>query len=1082
MSLLSQANPGGWIFPGLVTILVGTAASVFVTEPGIEADLSTRATASLTATGLGWAGVRVDGRDATVTGTATSPEELDRAVAVIAAVPGIRSVAGEVRLAPLVSPFPFKVRREADAITLSGGIPDETDRARLIADASSAVPEPAADRLELLSGAPDPTRWRAATGLALRLIAGLDRGEVALADLELSLSGRAASAEDFDSVRLALADASADGLTVGRVELAPPLVAPYTWSAEFENRVLRLEGATPTAAAATLIAGAAPDGVSVIDRTRLGSGAPPQFAETAIALVGALTGLQSGRAEIADTDIRLDGLPFTRADADAVADELAGLGAVRVALELDPPVRPDVVPYLFAANKTQAGVVISGNIPAAANLDDLAARYGADAISALAVSPGAPDDFLDLMANGLEALASLETGVLGYDGTEWTLRGRAVSNFRRKIALRVLQRIPRPQFAWNVAVNAPPPPPAPVSPYLWSAARTETGISLAGNVPDPETHDLLAQRFGEPVSDAMVVSRGAPADFSDLARNGLDALATLQSGLVLFDGSRWTLSGRAADDTALAAALDAIAADPRPPGEWTAELTTPPPAPLIPLADPFVWRAVKKDGAVHLEGNVPSTAIGSYLALRAGEGMADGQSVARGAPPGFARFALAGLNALADLDTGTVSFDGARWSIAGAAPDRVSRDRALSLIGRAPAPEPAWHVALSAPEPVIVPPETTASVEPEPPQPEPPSPKSPETASAGPSAEPANEAPATKASSLPTAPENAPPDIAIPAPRGRQAVLSEHLQKPPAGEPEEPLETASIVAIEPEATVPATPGAPAAEPEEFSPPPVVASVAPDTVAPDTVMPDLVPVVPGTFAFSAERAADGAITLSGEVPNFNARRLLELVTDDVAVNQTRLGPDAPPGFLRAASVGLAALAELRVGHLAYAGGKWSFSGEALDAAARERALDRLALVPASPRIEVDVTVIDPNVWCRLRLGEFSDSNSILFAPGSTRLAAESVPALTRVAADLNRCPAAEVYIEGHTDADGTDEYNLALSLARAEAVVDELIELGVNSNRLYAVGYGESLPIASNQTSAGKASNRRIVFGIVEPGN
>ena len=72
------------------------------------------------------------------------------------------------------------------------------------------------------------------------------------------------------------------------------------------------------------------------------------------------------------------------------------------------------------------------------------------------------------------------------------------------------------------------------------------------------------------------------------------------------------------------------------------------------------------------------------------------------------------------------------------------------------------------------------------------------------------------------------------------------------------------------------------------------------------------------------------------------------------------------------------------------------------------------------------------------------------------------------------------MEGHTDADGSEELNLALSLARAEAVVDRLVELGVSGQRLYAVGYGETLPIASNETNDGKRRNRRIVFMIVEP--
>ena len=68
----------------------------------------------------------------------------------------------------------------------------------------------------------------------------------------------------------------------------------------------------------------------------------------------------------------------------------------------------------------------------------------------------------------------------------------------------------------------------------------------------------------------------------------------------------------------------------------------------------------------------------------------------------------------------------------------------------------------------------------------------------------------------------------------------------------------------------------------------------------------------------------------------------------------------------------------------------------------------------------------------------------------------------------------VQIEDHTDADGDDNLTLALSVARAESVVNALISRNILAARLYAVGYGETKPIASNETTVGKRQNRRIV--------
>jgi outer membrane protein OmpA-like peptidoglycan-associated protein len=74
---------------------------------------------------------------------------------------------------------------------------------------------------------------------------------------------------------------------------------------------------------------------------------------------------------------------------------------------------------------------------------------------------------------------------------------------------------------------------------------------------------------------------------------------------------------------------------------------------------------------------------------------------------------------------------------------------------------------------------------------------------------------------------------------------------------------------------------------------------------------------------------------------------------------------------------------------------------------------------------------------------------------------------------------KIRIEGHTDSDGSDEKNLKLSQNRANSVMSALIKRDIDPARMEAVGYGETKPIASNLTKAGKAENRRTEFNIVE---
>jgi outer membrane protein OmpA-like peptidoglycan-associated protein len=80
------------------------------------------------------------------------------------------------------------------------------------------------------------------------------------------------------------------------------------------------------------------------------------------------------------------------------------------------------------------------------------------------------------------------------------------------------------------------------------------------------------------------------------------------------------------------------------------------------------------------------------------------------------------------------------------------------------------------------------------------------------------------------------------------------------------------------------------------------------------------------------------------------------------------------------------------------------------------------------------------------------------------------------------PTLVLEVEGHTDSQGDDLYNLELSQRRAQAVVDYLVAKGVPRAQLQAQGFGETKPIADNRTKEGRAQNRRVVFTIVGASN
>jgi outer membrane protein OmpA-like peptidoglycan-associated protein len=118
---------------------------------------------------------------------------------------------------------------------------------------------------------------------------------------------------------------------------------------------------------------------------------------------------------------------------------------------------------------------------------------------------------------------------------------------------------------------------------------------------------------------------------------------------------------------------------------------------------------------------------------------------------------------------------------------------------------------------------------------------------------------------------------------------------------------------------------------------------------------------------------------------------------------------------------------------------------------------------------------------LKIGQSVTLNNIFFDTNSYELKDESIAELGKMIEFLNKNPKIKVEICGHTDNIGSDDDNMLLSKNRAKAVVDYLIAKGINAERLTAKGFGETKPVADNNTSEGRALNRRtemIITGII----
>lgn len=104
-----------------------------------------------------------------------------------------------------------------------------------------------------------------------------------------------------------------------------------------------------------------------------------------------------------------------------------------------------------------------------------------------------------------------------------------------------------------------------------------------------------------------------------------------------------------------------------------------------------------------------------------------------------------------------------------------------------------------------------------------------------------------------------------------------------------------------------------------------------------------------------------------------------------------------------------------------------------------------------------------------------THAIKFESGKADLKPESMGFINELAKWLRVNPDIKLEIGGHTDSDGSDADNLALSEQRASRVKQQLKLLGIDESRFTVKGYGELKPISDNNTSEGKANNRRVEF-------
>jgi outer membrane protein OmpA-like peptidoglycan-associated protein len=116
--------------------------------------------------------------------------------------------------------------------------------------------------------------------------------------------------------------------------------------------------------------------------------------------------------------------------------------------------------------------------------------------------------------------------------------------------------------------------------------------------------------------------------------------------------------------------------------------------------------------------------------------------------------------------------------------------------------------------------------------------------------------------------------------------------------------------------------------------------------------------------------------------------------------------------------------------------------------------------------------------KIEIGQSIVLKNIFFDFDKATIRSESANELDRLIKLLTENPTLKIELGSHTDSKGSDDYNQKLSQARSQSVVTYLINKGISTDRLVAKGYGETVPVATNDTEAGRQENRRTEFKIL----
>ena len=627
-------------------------------------------------------------------------------------------------------------------------------------------------------------------------------------------------------------------------------------------------------------------------------------------------------------------------------------------------------------------------------------------------------------------------------------------------------------------------------PYVWRADRQDKALSISGDAPNPGARaailDAAAALGGLAVSDKMQYARGAPDAEVSAATLALHAVGLLSPGSATLTDGVLSVTGEASSGAQYDQAIEALKALPFGVRLGAADIKPP-------IAKPFTLGIDWDSHVVRLSGVAPTLAARDSLLAAAAAAfpsmkLESAVTIARGAPGGdFNAASRVVLGALSHLSEGSATLTDGALAVKGLAADGASYDSAVQALKTLPAGASLVSEDITPPlaNPFVFSAVAANGV----------------VKLSGVAASLADrEAWAAEAAKdFPGAKIENDLTIASGAPDGDVAAAGKFAIGALAGIASgEAVLTDASLSLTGKAAALGQIEALAAKAGQL---PTGFALAPAHIDPPTVHPYEVAIVKG---------ADG-VMLKGLVPDAAARLRLEAAAAVIAggakvYDQTQIAAGLPAGvdFDAVTSFAMSQLAALKIGEAQLSDTSLSLRGAAPDekvAAQIDAALAALPLGLAKGHVAISHPAAEPACvasldtiaeaagalaaqgprldppGCDAGLKSALNGATIEFASGKADVSPKSYALVVKLAGVALRCDVQHLEIGGHTDSQGDAALNQKLSEDRAAAIVALLAKAGVAPDKMSAVGYGATRPVAPNDTEDGRAANRRIEFTV-----